>query len=247
MSKNYFYLIAKENNGPGFKIININNNEIYMNDRDVDMRMLTLPKIDLFTCRFKNEDELKEYLVNTGRLDNCDYSIHIGKRSGKDISFLNTIYGDRPNFLSIAFNADQGILGDHVSETGSYYNDFFKRVYNDLGFANFVYHDFTNISNKFIKSMKVCGSDFKGLCGAKFDNGGWALKSYGLVRSIEESYDSYLKFKKGESDNIGLIDMRQLLIETDKDYDPNQYSLFDYIDCEDKEKGYQYVRGKFNY
>ena len=86
MSK--YYLVAKSKTSDKFEIVKIKGNEIYSDESDMLERCFNLERIDLFTSRFKNEESLKGYLKNNGRVNLDDYDLFIVARNGQKIKFF---------------------------------------------------------------------------------------------------------------------------------------------------------------
>lgn len=240
MSK--YYLVAKSKTSEKFEIIKIRGNEIYSDETDSLERCFNLERIDLFTSRFNNEESLKGYLKNNGRVSLDDYDVFVVSRNGKNIKFLNCIYnfGSRAELLrNIMIQSDQNKLNANSKLVSSLLDDFIKNMYTKDNYYNFVVYGFTDIYKKFIDYVKARNVSLNELLGAKYKDGRWAMTSYNLHRSIVDSYQTYNRHYKDRDMFTSIANSQrkdrlnresiipELLIQTDKDYVDGQISLFD--------------------
>ena len=240
MSK--YYLVAKSKTSDKFEIIKIKGNEIYSDESDLLERCFNLERIDLFTSRFNNEESLKGYLKNNGRVSLDDYDVFVVSRNGKNIKFLNCIYnfGSRAELLrNIMIQSDQNKLNANSKLVSSLLDDFIKNMYTKDNYYNFVVYGFTDIYKKFIDYVKARNVGLNELLGAKYKDGRWAMTSYNLHRSIVDSYQTYNRHYKDRDMFTSIANSQrkdrlnresiipELLIQTDKDYVDGQISLFD--------------------
>ncbi|MBQ8193535.1 MAG: hypothetical protein IJZ46_05645, partial [Bacilli bacterium] len=197
MSK--YYLVAKSKTSDKFEIVKIKGNEIYSEESDMLERCFNLERIDLFTSRFKNEESLKGYLKNNGRVNLDDYDLFIVSRNGQKIKFLNCLYnfGTRVELLrSIMKDSDQNKLTANSKTVSSLLDDFIKNMFTMDNYYNFVVYGFTDIYKKFIDYVKARNVSLNELLGAKYKDGRWAMTSYNLHRSIIDSYQTYNRHYK---------------------------------------------------
>ena len=240
MSK--YYLVAKSKTSDKFEIVKIKGNEIYSDESDMLERCFNLERIDLFTSRFKNEESLKGYLKNNGRVNLDDYDLFIVARNGQKIKFLNCLYnfGTRVELLrSIMQDSDQNKLTANSKTASSLLDDFIKNMFTMDNYYNFVVYGFTDIYKKFIDYVKARNVSLNELLGAKYKDGRWAMISYNLHRSIIDSYQTYNRHYKDRDMFTTVANSQRkdrlnresiiplLLVQTDKDYVDGQISLFD--------------------
>lgn len=240
MSK--YYLVAKSKTSDKFEIVKIKGNEIYSDESDMLERCFNLERIDLFTSRFKNEESLKGYLKNNGRVNLDDYDLFIVARNGQKIKFLNCLYnfGTRVELLrSIMQDSDQNKLTANSKTASSLLDDFIKNMFTMDNYYNFVVYGFTDIYKKFIDYVKARNVSLNELLGAKYKDGRWAMTSYNLHRSIIDSYQTYNRHYKDRDMFTSVANSQRkdrlnresiiplLLVQTDKDYVDGQISLFD--------------------
>lgn len=240
MSK--YYLVAKDKKTDRFEIVKIRGNEIYSDESDLLERCFNLERIDLFTSRFNNEESLRRYLTDTGRIDFDDCDLFVVSRNGKKIKFLNCIYnfGSRVELLrNIMISSDKNKLNSNSKTASSLLDDFISNIFRNDKYYNMVIYGFTDIYKKFYDYFRGRNVPLKELYSAKFKDGRWAISSYNLHRSIIDSYQMYnrhykssdmftslskeLKSNKTSRESI----INELLIQTDKDYVDGQLSMFD--------------------
>lgn len=240
MSK--YYLVAKSKTSEKFEIIKIRGNEIYSDESDSLERCFNLERIDLFTSRFNNEESLKGYLKNNGRVSLDDYDVFVVSRNGKNIKFLNCIYnfGSRAELLrNIMIQSDQNKLNGNSKTVSRLLDDFIENIFKNKKYYDLVIYGFTDIYKKFFDYFRGRNVPLNELYAAKFKDGRWAMTSYNLHRSIVDSYQTYNRHYKDRDMFTSIANSQrkdrlnresiipELLIQTDKDYVDGQISLFD--------------------
>lgn len=250
-----YFLVAQENDHQDFSIVPIYTNDYSDKDGYEMSRSGKLEKIDLFTTRFGSENHLIDYLYEAGRIDTKDVKFYIvfqTKKNG-DLKFYEVLYNHNNNSDIVdlqniaAFNL--GIGGDK-----SYYRaeNILRRFYGladqSNQFYNMLASNMTNIYGKFLDYFKT-KHRYDGIEELRHFEGGWAFRSYTLLRNLVEAQERYknLMTMRGNvfenaSSVIRANERRRLkvkenlLLQLDPDYDPNQLSLFDYARMLDQEE-----------
>lgn len=222
--KNRYYLVIRD---------------IFTNQFEIIDHFNTLEEIDLYTISFPNKYELYEDLKNNNTIHDIGSNIDpfIVCR-GKDYSIYEVLYYKNREIKEIANSS----LTSHLEEEEKVkvlVNRFCSRMKQDQVFYNKVILGETSIYPKFVNYF--LDTRFISNYSSKYKDGGWVFKSYPLLRNIEESMNPTISNKK----NRELL-KDKLLMMTSKNYNKEQYLLFDFIDdksfneCLEKNQGEEY-------
>ena len=222
-----YYLIARNEKTNTFKIVPINN-----------QRSSILEDIDLFTMKFRNNKELTAFLTNKEILEPSEYDFFIvtqKKVDGKnELLKQELVYSNSKVLKDIAKNSKEKAIIKSGGNIDSILDSFAYFMQQEGDFWKQVVTGKTNIYPKFADYF-ISGRNVN-YTSVKYRDGGWARKSYPLIRNILEAKSR----NKEDYDTIerdmyrSLIDER-LFDETKPIYAENQISMFDII-SEEKEK-----------
>ena len=242
MSKNEYYLVARNRRGKDFKIVELDG---------IEGNNKSLATIDLYTTSFQTEAEFIMELYDKRIIDQFDVDIFIAKRSNHDLSFLEAIYRKDNSFVerlrSVARAKQQEKIYLEVANVDNILDAFCRRVYFDDDFSDMITCELTDIYKKFSDYFKRNFVSLQAMYGLKYLDGSWARKSYPLIRNIVESFTRYGKLYKDrfhhfvDEDSFYDYNNRErkkisdkLLRETERDFFPGQLSLFDYCDMQEE-------------
>jgi len=242
MSKNEYYLVVRNRRGKDFKIVSLDG---------IEGNPKSLAAIDLYTTSFQTEAEFIMELFDKKIIDQFDVDVFIAKRSNRDLSFFEVLYGKDNSYIeklrSIARAKQQDKMNLEVANVDSILDEFCRKVYFDDDFSDMVICELTDIYKKFSDYFKRNFASLQAMCGVKYFDGSWARKSYPLVRNIVESFTRFGKFYMGcfhhfvDEDNYYDYNNRErkrisdkLLRETEHDFFAGQLSLFDYCDMQEE-------------
>ncbi len=242
-----YFLVAQDYDGENFDIVSLSPSDYVQGGDNQLERHHKLEEIDLFTTRFTNEQQLVHYLYQNGRISNDQVRLFIAFQSKKEsrIKRYEALYNrdnrsDINDLCSMAFHdlgyprqnslASEAIMA-RFCETLRYNDSFYDVI--ACGLTD-IYGDFLD----FLKSKHY----YQGLEDIKRFKGGWALRSYSLMRNIVAAYDQYQLLQsmggnilevaslleKSKDRNLLKISDK-LAVQLDPDYDPNQLSLFDFL------------------
>ena len=228
MSKtNEYFLIARNKNTNEFKIIPVN--------RD---RSSSLEDIDLFTIKYQDSIELTKFLNEKGIISSDEYDYFIvnqKKVNGKNILKKQEIlFKNNKKIKGIAENSKAKTLYKSNADIDAILDGFAYFMQQESNLWKQVVTNKTNIYSKFADYF-MSGRNVD-IPTVKYRDGGWARKSYPLIRNILEAESR----PKVEYDTVkrdmyrSLLD-EKLFDETKETYAENQISMFDIIP-EEKEK-----------
>lgn len=236
MSKNRYYLFARDKDTNLVRLIPLSNNDIFFDGNINQRTSLSLEEIDHMTMNFSSEDILKMHLVNTNRLDNYNSELFIVSRNGDNIKYLENVYKDQALSNELRMVTEEKLVSE---------NDFGNRIIilsrfvflltTNKIFRDFIYTKYHNIYTKFIDYFKD-SYNYNEAYEKIYSDSFWAKDSYILLRNIVEaknrffSLGEYTKKKAKEyvesrelQRNRSLGDIYRL---TDKNYVDGQLSLF---------------------
>lgn len=154
-----------------------------------------LASIDLFTTQFVNEESLKKYLTDKGKMFSNDDDIFIAYQD-KDstIHYYDVIYnrlGD--NFIHSLRNIGLRLLatGEVLNEEGSFIVSKFKSIFDiSKDFKDFVLSGENGLYDQFLKVLVRDSQDnfFRTLSN---NNISWVTQSYPLLRNLVGVRDRY--------------------------------------------------------
>ena len=96
MSKNRYYLVARDKEKNSVKAIPFACSDIVAGGDTMPSAENSLCDIDLFTTRFRSKGALVLYLYHRGEIDNYDSDIYIVYRYFDSINTMGCIYGGDP-------------------------------------------------------------------------------------------------------------------------------------------------------
>ena len=216
---NVYYLVARNRKDNSFKILSISG-----------VRGCTLEEIDLFTTQYETEGALTDFFYHNNVLENGSYDyyiVHQKKVKGNVALYHDEVlYKNNSRIDEIAYNSLLGKIEKSSDEIDAVLNQFCTRMGRDANFYDQVICYKTNIYPKFVHYF--IGSRFQSLYQVRFRDGGWSRTSYPSIRNIIESFSrekaSYYQIHDSFFRNL-LVN--EIIKVTDKEYDENQYSLFD--------------------
>jgi len=225
MSKNRFYLVAKNKNTNEFKKINLH-------DLGFEKNSLKLEDIDKLTLQFNNPEELNAYLKAKGIVNSSNNDIFIVKRNDSNeekISYLETIYKGNMTDTILEINKFQrkDSINKSTDSLNKLYFTFINRMYKNEKFYDYITFGNTNVYEKFYIHF-IDNSIPANIYKSKINDVTWAYNSYYLARNVYEAINSFDNVKLRNKYN-SRDDIKDKLYEvTDKNYFDGQISLFDY-------------------
>ena len=147
MSKNRFYLVAKNKNTNEFKKINLH-------DLGFEKNSLKLEDIDKLTLQFNNPEELNAYLKAKGIVNSSNNDIFIVKRNDSNkekISYLETIYKGNMTDTILEINKFQrkDSINKSTDSLNQLYFTFINRMYKNEKFYDYITFGNTNVYEKY--------------------------------------------------------------------------------------------------
>ncbi len=215
MNKNDYYLVLRDYLTNQFEFISIDKNS-----------RLSLEKIDTFTISFNNKKDLYDYLMKNHLIEK-DYT-HLDffiVARGKDLFIQEVLFSKNKKLKNIMDASLEGNILKEEESIKSILNSFSRRMEIDQDFYNSIIYHNQSIYPKFISYY--VGNRYLDTYSLKYKDGGWVLKSYPLIRNIEES------LKRNNLDNNYLLGRdkidKQLRMMSSKSYEKEQLLLFDFI------------------
>jgi hypothetical protein len=236
MSKNKYYLIARNKTDNSFKIININNS--------CD-KSASLEEIDLYTLNYKKDTSLILDLYTKEKIDNFDIDLFIASRNNDSVDYLELLYNYNESnrftkLKNVANSSIKGNISESIKDINSLLDDFILKMHNNDNFYRYVNSGCTNVYRKFynyIDDINITDEDnLKDLFRIKYNDGAWSLKSYRLIRNVTEAIDRFyrtLSYYNQESFTNNMSSRNKIkskiALETDNNYFEGQISLFDFM------------------
>ena len=224
--KNIYYLVGRDRV--------LNNFEVFTLNGEYGS---SLEKIDLYTCNFKDSRELMKSFPNTDLGEDVDFYI-VHQDNNKRIIKDEVLYSDSKDIISIANDSLDKDISKSKRNIEIILNKFTRKMENNSKFFDMVVYGKTGLYKKFINYFR--DGRFQGDYSIKYKDGSWAIKSYQLVRNV---LDSFSRFENYRIDRVSLDNKYRNLLDsslvekTSKDYNPNQWSLFDLYKLSPKEIG----------
>ena len=222
-----YYLIARDRKTNDFKVVPV-----------LGEHGSFLEEIDLFTTFFESSDDLTKYLNQMEIIhgDDVDFFIaHSSLENGHKVIWTQELlYQHGSEICPIASNSLGGVIEKSQGDIDRIIHNFCDRMSQDSCFYDMVIYGRTNLYDKFVKYF--LNSRYRSIHNIKYQDGGWVSKSYHLIRNMVESLSkSPLQYSNLSDDMYRCLLHKPLLEMMGKDYDENQYSLFDQdipsIDC----------------
>ena len=219
---NKYFLVAKEIGTDQFEIISINHS--WGNK---------LEEIDLYTINYTDSFSLTKHLIEEGKISTLDNDFYIvqqkKEKSTPRIKTQEVLYKKSEEIREVAKSSiEKGLESD--KNVDAILGKFCYKMKTNQAFYDMVLFGKTNIYRKF--SDYFIKRRFQESNQIKYLDGGWAKKSYPLLRNIVEAnarFEEYQKTGKWapreERDHI----IPKLISMTDKNYDRNQLDLFEYF------------------
>lgn len=229
--RNRYFLVARDRDTNTFDIVPI-----------TDSYGSSLEEIDLFTTCFDKENTLSKVLKIDHKVesDSLDlFVVHQSIEKGKPTLFIQEVlYSDSDRIRSVAKGSLKRDTDKEQNEMRDIFREFCSRMMHDQLFYNMVLFGHTNLYSKFIRYFS--DRRFLDSYGVKFKDGGWIFKSYPTIRGMVEAFHLYENDLNGTAfrENKRYRDLLEedLLKITGKEYNPQQISLFDFMN-EEKEAG----------
>lgn len=225
MSKgNLYYLVARNRKDNSLSVVQVDGSDANK-----------LESIDLFTMKYKNEEQLAKELYSLGYIQDCDVDLFIVNRRESSVEIQEVIYNYARGIKEIAENSKNGNIKKSSDDINEILDGFSEMMeYNPKFFDMFMFTE-TNVYKKFLDYY--AGSRLSGrvMYEVKYKDGAWANKSYKLIRNIIEAKTRFASYRYS-GHNINRNDYyRRILTEklidiTDKNYIENQLSLIGDID-----------------
>lgn len=228
MSKtNEYYLIARNEKTNEFKVVPVNNH-----------RSSSLEDIDLFTIKFQSSEDLTKFLNEKNILSLAKYDFFIvNQKKIQDRTVLKKqelLFRKHKAIKDIAENSKAKSIYKSGPNIDAILDSFAYYMQQEDYFWGQVVTGKTNIYSKYADYF-VRGKNVD-IPTVKYRDGGWARKSYPLIRNILEAESRpKTKYETIERDMYrSLIDDR-LFEKTKSTYADEQISMFDFLP-EEKEK-----------
>ena len=238
MAKNRYYLFGRDRDDNKVKAISLSEYDIYGSGNDIKVLDNSLEAIDYMTLRYRNQEELIDYLVSTGRIDNYNTELFIVSRNSKNINYLENIYSNSVFFRDLKKvtlwklkHFPVGFANDEILDR------FSSMMINDEEFRRFIFSKYHKVYTRYIEQFVDC-DNIDTAKNIKYRNTGWARESYPLLRNIVEAINRYNYFKdKGDlitsalyyevdSNSVRNMSVGDISIYTDKGYGEGQLNLF---------------------
>ena len=238
MSKNRYYLFGRDRDNNKVKAISLSEYDIYGSGNDIKVLDNSLEAIDYMTLRYRNQDELIDYLVSTGGIDNYNTEFFIVSRNSKGINYLENIYSNSVLFRELKKvalwklkNFPVGFANDEILDR------FASMMINDEEFRKFIFSRYHKVYSKYIEQFIYCDK-LDTAKNIKYRNTGWARESYPLLRNIVEAINRYNYLKNNgnfitsalyyevDSNSVRDMSIGDISIYTDKGYSEGQLNLF---------------------
>ena len=214
--KSRYFLIARNRENNQYQILNI-----------TDTYGSSLEEIDCYTIDFENEKELLESLQKRGILEGNSYDFYIVHQTNEKKSKLYTqevLYSEHHHIRKVSSASKDNHIEQAKDISQAIFYLFCSKMRHDQKFYDMVMYGKTSLYSKF----KAYFADRRFLDSShlQYRENGWYLQNYSIIRGMLEAFYRYEHdYSKEENDRELLED--ELLIVTDKDYNPNQFSLFD--------------------
>jgi len=214
---NRYFLVARDKDTNDFTIL------------PIEERGESLETIDLYTTSFENCESMASFLFHQGKIssENIDFFIaHQNQKNGKKVLHIQEVlYASDYDIRDVARASLMGKLSNH-SMVDKLLGDFCFKMHHYPKFYDMVQFGQTDLYSKFIQyfaDRRFLDSSF-----VKYKDGCWVQKSYPLLRNIVGTFQRFYSDAVIDYDSRRILE-NQLLKVTDKNYDPNQISLFDYM------------------
>lgn len=183
-----------------------------------------LESIDLYTTDFKNSKELAEKLYADEKIKSKDVDLYIVSPKNDSIVTNEVLYSRSRYVKNIAKDSLNKNLGFDNNHVDSVIYEFCNKMENNSKYYNMVIYGNTDIYPKFTEYF--IGRRYQSTYDVKYRDGGWATKSYLLLRNILESYDRFENTREDYFDQRMLIE-KSLIQRLDKNASADQLFLFD--------------------
>lgn len=183
-----------------------------------------LESIDLYTTDYKNESELAEKLYADGKIKSKDVDLYIVSPKNDSIATNEVLYSRNRYVKNIARDSINKNLGFDNNYVNSVIYEFCTKMENNSKYYNMVVYGNTDIYPKFTEYF--IGRRYQSTYDVKYRDGGWATKSYLLLRNILESYDRFDNPREDYLEQRTLLE-KSLLQRLDKNSSADQLFLFD--------------------
>lgn len=238
MSKNRYYLFARNKDTNKVKSIPLSDLDIYGNGDNNLKKYNSLEEIDIFTTSYEKEEDVVKYLVNTNRLDSYDNELFIVSRSGDKYDYMENLYNDCPmrsEIIKLALSNEK--KGEIIYENETVLNYFIGMMENRK-FRKYIESKNHNIYSLFVKYFD--GTYGNRMYRAKYYDGAWAMKSYVLHRNIVEAIGRFRKIKRDKTtkdmavaskrykdkiENPRNMSEADIIFYTEKNYNVNQLNF----------------------
>lgn len=242
-----YHLVAQDKEKNDFSIVPITVDDYSNNHRGCESKKATLEKIDLFSTKFGSEEHFIDFLYQTGKIQSKNVSLYIAfsPMSKNCVKFYEVLYNRNNNSditdLRAIASYKAGVSDDNPYYKGKEILDrFYKLAFQSEDFYRMLSAGMTNIYPSILEQF-VLPLYQHGVDELKNYKGGWALKSYELLRNVVETEERYknLYTTRGNvvfnSQEIATTNSQRrhtisqelcnYLIEG---LDPNQMSIFDF-------------------
>ncbi|MBR2588474.1 MAG: hypothetical protein IKF71_04890 [Bacilli bacterium] len=220
-----YFLIARCRETNKFQIIPINGK-----------RENSLEEIDIYTIGFKNEGALEKSLQEEGLLkdSNIDFFIACQGKVNEEtvLKIQEVLYAKVDAIKDITENSLRGEMDKSQFQIDYILDNFASRMAYNPVLREQVISGKTNIYKKFIKYFISSDQTREGI---KFNDGGWARKSYSLIRNVIDamSRTATKYFMLSDQMYRGLLG-EELIRRTSPDYNPQQLVFSEYYDNQEE-------------
>lgn len=242
-----YFLVAQNNKDYFVQSVFLDSSDFFTTSSSDFSKEQSLEQIDLFTTQFVHEGLLKRYLYYTGKIDDEDVNLYITFQDNKhNLKFYEVLYNrdDNQNIQDIRRLAEPHCSPDDGNlEVQNIFARFLKRVDHDFTFSKFLDSPTCPIFKTFLKYIKSGRINSHNISSLKYKDGGWAVRSYVLLRNIVEMENRYERLRLISRDVLGTDKLiyenneRQrffvrdsLLGKTGFYSDPAQYDFFHILD-----------------
>lgn len=194
-AKKRYYLVVRYKEDNSYSILS------FYDRSGTKNRESRLDKIDFLTCHYRSKQEFVDDLLSQGYISTSDVDLFIvcPNDKNKTLEYYEIIYNTESTIMGKFREVTNASLDKDISskeENIKYILDRFAELMNrDEEFNNIIIFGFSNVATKYMLYFKNHNS-IKPYYNAKFNQGGWALGSYSLIRNIVDIMNRYEEYKK---------------------------------------------------
>lgn len=245
-----YQLIAQNEKDGSVETVWLDSSDMFCNFDSQFVRDYSLEQIDLFTMQFIHQNELKDWLAQTGKISSADVDLYIAfQDKDHQLTYYEVLCNRRnqdsiKNLSQLANKSCTEHDRNMISQQILYH--FLEQCENDPLFCRYVQSGYSSIYHKFLSYFSYGKIDTTAFSMLHSKDGGWAFHSYPLLRNIVEAEANYelltlcyrdvLETAKMLQDNQKVFrdSAREVLnSKTNKNSNPAQMDFFSLLGQED--------------